>query len=416
MKKSKCYILLVGLIFGGITPCISQEPDTLVQNLINQVSDSLYTNSVQRLQDFYTRYQLSDSIGPAGEWIYDQFIEFGYTDVVFDSFTWTQPQCEMPHVGRNIIATKIGNGSSDSLVILGGHYDSINAMSLDPNYPAPGADDNGTGVAGVLEIARLLEPYSFEKTIVFACFAAEEVGLEGSSDYSVKLLIQGIPVRFSCIVDMVGYKSAYWIKKFIIDTEMDYVNDALRTAQMVWTYSLRLAPVIEFHFNASDHWPLGHRGPALLLMEGEGNPMGHTEWDVLDSLDIPYATEITKVALASVVDVAGFDLVGIESSDQEGKTLVPRALVLYQNHPNPFNPTTTISFDVPEERQHMKLTVYDLRGRHVKTLIDSEIEPGNHKVVWDGRNDSGARTPSGVYFYQLTHSGKSHTKKMILLK
>jgi flagellar hook assembly protein FlgD len=90
-----------------------------------------------------------------------------------------------------------------------------------------------------------------------------------------------------------------------------------------------------------------------------------------------------------------------------------------QNYPNPFNPTTTLSFDIPgeaEEKQQATLTVCDLRGRHVTTLVDGEVEPGSHRVVWDGRDDHGDPVASGVYFYSLRSATKTHTRKMILAR
>ena len=413
--------MLVGLIFGGITTCISQEPDTLIQRLLSQISDSLYTNSVQRLQDFYTRYELSDSIGPAGEWIYDQFIGYGYTDVVLDSFSWTPNVIDTPIVSRNILATKLGFSGSDSLVILGAHYDSINDLlsEEDPNAHAPGANDNATGVAGVLEVARLLEPYSFEKTIVFACFAGEEVGFGGSFNYAYKVQQQGTPVRFSLVLDELGYQEFFPIFPVIIDGDFDYLEDALRTAQLAWMYSSKLKPYLTFGYYGSDHVVLSELGPALLIIEEARYPFIHSELDVIDSLSVPYATEILKMVLASIVQNARTSNVGINLTDLEAGTVIPKTLSLLQNYPNPFNPTTTISFEIPgdpDARYSTILTIYDFRGKHVKTLIESELKSGNHRVVWNGRNDGGELVSSGVYFYTIKTENHSATRKMTIVR
>jgi len=111
-----------------------------------------------------------------------------------------------------------------------------------------------------------------------------------------------------------------------------------------------------------------------------------------------------------------FAPVGIIPIDEGGFSSLPKIFVLHQNYPNPFNPTTTISFDIPEEKEHVKLTVYDLRGRHVKTLVDSELEPGSHKVVWDGRTEHGNTVSSGVYIYNITSNNTSYSRKMIMIK
>jgi len=95
---------------------------------------------------------------------------------------------------------------------------------------------------------------------------------------------------------------------------------------------------------------------------------------------------------------------------------LPRVSALYQNTPNPFNPTTTIYFDVAREG-HVELRIYDAAGRAVKTLVNGSLAGGrNLPVTWNGMNDSGNRVPSGIYFYKLVTVDLTATKKMVLLK
>lgn len=110
-------------------------------------------------------------------------------------------------------------------------------------------------------------------------------------------------------------------------------------------------------------------------------------------------------------------------SDCEGNLLkgnvsfssLPEAFSLSQNYPNPFNPETYIEFTLPTISL-VSLKIYNIRGQLVRTLLDSEIEPGVHKVRWDGTKENGEKVGSGVYFYQLKTKGFSQTKKMIFLK
>ena len=94
---------------------------------------------------------------------------------------------------------------------------------------------------------------------------------------------------------------------------------------------------------------------------------------------------------------------------------LPAAFDLGHNYPNPFNPSTTIKFAVPTAG-HVSLTVYDLAGRLVRTLIDGDLTAANHAVVWDGRNTSGRQVASGTYYYRLTTTGFDQTRKMMLIK
>lgn len=93
----------------------------------------------------------------------------------------------------------------------------------------------------------------------------------------------------------------------------------------------------------------------------------------------------------------------------------PAAAVLRPNQPNPFNPSTTIVFELPRQAGVL-LTVHDLAGRRLCTLVDGTREAGRHEVVWDGRSASGSVLPSGTYIYQLQAGGERLTRKMSLLK
>ncbi len=89
--------------------------------------------------------------------------------------------------------------------------------------------------------------------------------------------------------------------------------------------------------------------------------------------------------------------------------------VLGQNHPNPFNPSTSISFQLPSPSRAL-LEIFDVRGSLVRTLADETMSAGPHQVEWNGRDDGGGIVGSGVYFYRLTAGGHSQAKKMVILK
>ncbi|HOX24348.1 MAG TPA: S8 family serine peptidase [Candidatus Krumholzibacteria bacterium] len=98
-----------------------------------------------------------------------------------------------------------------------------------------------------------------------------------------------------------------------------------------------------------------------------------------------------------------------------GDDLLPAAFSLVGSYPNPFNPQTTIRFDVPRT-SHVQLDVYDVHGRRVVRLVDAMVPAGRQSAIWDGRDDDGAYVPSGVYFSRLTAEGAQHTGRMVLLK
>lgn len=94
---------------------------------------------------------------------------------------------------------------------------------------------------------------------------------------------------------------------------------------------------------------------------------------------------------------------------------VPLKFGLMQNFPNPFNPSTKISFTL-EQNAFTELKIFNIQGEEVKVLKNEITPAGTYEIVWDGTNNSGSKQPSGVYFYQLLSNQHQQSKKMILLK
>ncbi len=110
-------------------------------------------------------------------------------------------------------------------------------------------------------------------------------------------------------------------------------------------------------------------------------------------------------------------IIGVEivTSIDDPKSIRPVSVKLYPNYPNPFNPTTTIEYEL-ELAGSVELVIYDIQGRKVRTLVNSSQRAGSHKSTWDGRNEMGARVSSGVYVYSLKVNSMAQTRKMILIK
>jgi hypothetical protein len=103
-----------------------------------------------------------------------------------------------------------------------------------------------------------------------------------------------------------------------------------------------------------------------------------------------------------------------EVDDEEVEEL-PTEFSLTQNYPNPFNPSTTIEYTVPV-RSRVTITVYNILGRQVRTLVDREESVGQYRVTWDGTDQSGRRVASGVYLYRFTAGEYSETRKLVVIK
>ncbi|MBT3447776.1 MAG: T9SS type A sorting domain-containing protein, partial [Bacteroidetes Order II. Incertae sedis bacterium] len=128
--------------------------------------------------------------------------------------------------------------------------------------------------------------------------------------------------------------------------------------------------------------------------------------------------ESTEVTIANPVRVfmriLSAGAVGISIEDE--RVIIPTDYKLEQNYPNPFNPTTSIRFELPRDKA-VSLTIFDVSGRIVKTLVDNQqMAEGAHEMQWDGTNDAGASVASGTYLYRLSFGNFAHTKTMVLLK
>ena len=94
---------------------------------------------------------------------------------------------------------------------------------------------------------------------------------------------------------------------------------------------------------------------------------------------------------------------------------LPSTFALHQNYPNPFNPVTTIRYDVPDNGL-VRIIIYDLTGRKIKTLVDGISTPGRYSITWNGTDDFGKLVSSGMYFYRMKSTDFQSVKKLMLLK
>lgn len=115
---------------------------------------------------------------------------------------------------------------------------------------------------------------------------------------------------------------------------------------------------------------------------------------------------LENVATATLTRVLAVD---------DGHSGIPAEFALHSAYPNPFNPTTTIRFDLPESVD-ISIVVYDLMGREIERIVDAYVEPGYHQVVWDGRDARGREVPTGIYIARLATTEYTKSIKMVLLK
>ena len=136
-------------------------------------------------------------------------------------------------------------------------------------------------------------------------------------------------------------------------------------------------------------------------------------WEELDSLTIS-VIHCAIIDLASIWQTAWINAGSptLLSNDEQS---IPNIYVLYENYPNPFNPVTTLRYDLPENG-HVNITIYDMLGREIKTLMDQTQDAGYRSIIWDATNEYGKPVGAGIYLYQIQAGEYMQTKKMVLLK
>ena len=172
----------------------------------------------------------------------------------------------------------------------------------------------------------------------------------------------------------------------------------------------------------SEWIPIDWVGWRLVEWDLENDPVGSwigngiLEGQIrFDSFQLSYASGSSANSGSILIDQLQVAVDAVTPVEKNELAEVPVSFALHQNYPNPFNPETRIAFDLPTE-SFVRLTVYDLLGKQVRTLVSEQKVPGTYTVAWDARNDAGGRVSSGIYIYRLEAGEIAFTMKMVLLK
>lgn len=177
-------------------------------------------------------------------------------------------------------------------------------------------------------------------------------------------------------------------------------------------------PGFYFYSAPGDDWQnpsgsAGHTNQAIpFFVKGHGTDLFA---NYIHGSDPAVGDYIDNVDVANVIFELYGGAVAIEDQDEQTDDVVPAAVALHQNWPNPFNPATNIQFELPRSTP-LQLRVIDASGRLVRTLINDSYEAGTHTVMWDGTDNTGRRCASGTYFYQIATDFEVATGKMTLVK
>jgi hypothetical protein len=277
---------------GSNLRAVAHDPQ--IQAMVDAVDIPTMTAKVNDLVAFGTRKSTTTGGVQAQNYLVAQFQALGYSQVsTFDYNTY----CD------NVIAVKPGAATAGRVYIIGGHYDSLTNTTS-----APGADDNASGTAGVLEAARVLAGCSFESTIYFIGWSGEEQGLVGSDAWCDWAVQQGLDIRGYINLDMEGYLSLPRDLDVLSNTSSQWLRNLV--FELVPLYVPTLSLIDGFlTAGSSDHasfWDHGYA--ALFFFEDSDNysPYIHTVNDVVGTSlnNFQFMKENVQAAVATIATLA----------------------------------------------------------------------------------------------------------------
>jgi hypothetical protein len=287
---------------------------------MNAVSQQQLLAYIQTLEGFGTRNTFSETqrddygIGAARRWIHDEFLRVngGALQVGFDDF--------QANIGglttnqRNVVATLPGIGDHPGVIVIAAHYDSRGADPDSGGGLAPGANDNASGTAILLELARLLSSRSWRQTIVFVAFAAEEQGTFGSRHYVQNRILDGRVFDAVLTNDIVGGRPGIpqSIRIFTPGPDLSAARQLARYIELVgglYLPAFRIDSInaLDREGRWGDHREFINAGvPAVRITESEEDQSSnHSGQDTSDKIDYNYLAQVAQLNLVTLANMAG---------------------------------------------------------------------------------------------------------------
>ena len=375
-------------------PVITEE-NPQIRTLLDSVSEDSIKASIEHLSSYWNRRYDSRYIWDVQDWLVARYYQMGVDTVILHDFPIPDSDIE---TADNVLAIQWGTKTPDEFVICGAHYDSWNSDGGDPDtICAPGADDNASGVAGILETARLLSKYTFNRSIIYANWCAEEIGLIGSAAYAKECNEQGMDIVGYFNMDMNGYlEEGEQMRVHLV-----YVNRDSLLANFYYNFCDIYYPELSVTQNwmpwgDSDFSSFNRNGYAALHpFENvyHSSPYIHTRQDVLgvsvNSLE--QSRQFAQLNLGAVATLAGINGLSIPKNDG----------IQIGLYPNP----TKDAVNIVAEDGLLNVRVYNLLGQQIETK-----EPcGENKCILTTNSYA-----PGIYVVQIVTEKGIATRQLVV--
>ena len=382
-------------LFEHEYPVITVE-NPQIRALMDSVSVDNIKAYIEHLSSYHNRRYDSRFIYDVQNWLITCYYEMGMDTVMLHDFPVPESDIE---TADNILAVQWGTKTPQEFVICGAHYDSWNADGTDPDtIRSPGADDNASGVAGILETARLLSHYTFDRTIIYANWCAEEIGLVGSTAYAADCAAQNMDIVGYFNLDMTGYLE----EGSDIHVHLMYTTQDSTIAKFVYNFSHIYFPEMPIRqawlqWGDSDYSSFNRKGyPAVHPFEDvhASSPFIHSQNDVLGLSvnNLEQSKRFTELNLGLVATLAGINNDGVEEAE----------MIHVAVYPNPAKESVTVLAE--DGLQH--ILVYNLLGQAVETI---HVNNENKVTI-----NTSAYT-SGLYIMNVVTLKGVTTKQFIVL-
>jgi hypothetical protein len=301
----------------------------------------------------------------AQAFIEQKLVQFGYQPTV-QSFSAT---------GKNVLATKAGVVPGSPAMLAGAHYDAMPGGV----YDAPGADDNGSGTAAILEAARILSAHQFEHPIIFAFWDEEEQGLVGSAFHAGGLAANDVVLRGVINVDAIAYDSDDDREARIHSRPIGNsheIADSVFAVRAHYNIDLDLLLTVP-GATYSDHASFWNEGyGAILIIEdftNDGNPFYHTPNDKVEHFNVPYFEKLARLSIATLATMAVPVTSSTGLSDATGQH--PRLTAW----PNPARDEMFLWVTASSD-EWCRISVLDAMGREIAMVKDGRLMTGRQML------------------------------------
>lgn len=301
---------------SNVVPAI----DPQIAQLLNNVSQQTLYAYVQQMEDFGTRHTLSPidqpgfGIGAAREWLFNEFVRVGSGRLRVEYDTFQANVAGQVTEQQNIVATLPGDGSHPGVIILMAHYDSRTVDPFNGTSLAPGANDNASGVALMLETARLLSAYEWPQTIIFLATAVEEQQTQGSRHFATSRMLAGWQIDAVLNFDIVGGRPGVpqFVRIFGNGNIEDQHMQMARYMNYIGglylpTFGTNLVNSLDREGRYGDQREFVNVGvTAVRITESvEDVDLQHNSRDRADRIDYGYLAQVTRLAVATIANLIG---------------------------------------------------------------------------------------------------------------